>query len=109
MRFHDLRHTSATLMVIAGVHLKQMGARLGHADIHTTAKYSHLIRGLDRRGAERLARAIRAGEAEAWRRPRQAYERLSAGTAAQRRPGPRAGSARPGGARAPVPYWYAYW
>jgi hypothetical protein len=33
VRFHDLRHTSATLMLIAGVHLKQMGARLGHADI----------------------------------------------------------------------------
>jgi hypothetical protein len=64
VRFHDLRHTSATLMVIAGVRLKQMGARLGHADIQTTAKYAHLSRGLDRDAAERLARANRAGEAE---------------------------------------------
>ncbi|MDQ3701517.1 MAG: site-specific integrase, partial [Chloroflexota bacterium] len=64
VRFHDLRHTSATLMVIAGVHIKQMGARLGHADIHTTAKYSHLVRGLDRDAAERLGGALRAGEAE---------------------------------------------
>jgi integrase len=80
VRFHDLRHTSATLMVIAGVHLKQMGARLGHADIHTTAKYSHLIRGLDREAAERLARAIRAGEPEGVAAAQAYLESLSART-----------------------------
>jgi hypothetical protein len=99
VRFHDLRQTSATLMLIAGVHLKQMGARLGHADIHTTAKYSHLVRGLDGEAAERLARAIRTGEsegaaaAEAYLKSRKARAEQSSD-----RPG-RGGSRRSSGTR----------
>jgi len=36
IRFHDLRHTSATLMLKAGLHPKVVSERLGHADIATT-------------------------------------------------------------------------
>ncbi|WP_368859038.1 tyrosine-type recombinase/integrase [Cohnella sp. GbtcB17] len=35
MRFHDLRHTSATLLINQGVHAKTIAGRLGHADIRT--------------------------------------------------------------------------
>jgi integrase len=36
IRFHDLRHTSATLLINRGVHAKIISSRLGHADIRTT-------------------------------------------------------------------------
>ena len=35
-RFHDLRHTAATLMLAAGVHPKVVSEMLGHADVQIT-------------------------------------------------------------------------
>ncbi|MGH2403299.1 MAG: site-specific integrase, partial [bacterium] len=44
IRFHDLRHTHAGLLVAAGVHPKAIQARLGHASITTTLNtYGHLM------------------------------------------------------------------
>ena len=44
IRFHDLRHTHASLLIAAGVHPKAMQARLGHASITTTLNtYGHLM------------------------------------------------------------------
>ena len=43
-RFHDLRHTHATVLLSAGVHPKIVQERLGHSSIKTTLDtYSHLI------------------------------------------------------------------
>jgi len=43
-RFHDLRHTQASLMLAAGADLKVIQQRLGHADFATTANtYTHLL------------------------------------------------------------------
>lgn len=43
-RFHDLRHTHATVLLSAGVHPKIVQERLGHSSIKTTIDtYSHLI------------------------------------------------------------------
>ncbi len=43
IRFHDLRHSCASLMLVTGVPLKQIQEWLGHSDISTTANiYSHL-------------------------------------------------------------------
>ncbi len=42
IRFHDLRHTSATLMLANGEHPKIVQERLGHADIAMTMRYSHV-------------------------------------------------------------------
>ena len=43
MRFHDLRHSCASLLLANDVPLKQIQEWLGHSDIGTTANiYSHL-------------------------------------------------------------------
>ena len=43
IRFHDLRHSCASLLLKQGVPMKQIQAWLGHSDISTTANiYAHL-------------------------------------------------------------------
>ena len=43
IRFHDLRHTCASLLFAQGVSLKEIQAWLGHSAIGTTANiYTHL-------------------------------------------------------------------
>jgi len=43
LRFHDLRHTAAGLLIAQGAHPKEIQARLGHASITTTLNtYGHL-------------------------------------------------------------------
>ena len=43
MRFHDLRHSCASLLFAQGVSLKEIQAWLGHSTIGTTANiYTHL-------------------------------------------------------------------
>jgi integrase len=43
LRFHDLRHSCAGLLIAQGVHPKEIQARLGHASITTTLNtYGHL-------------------------------------------------------------------
>ena len=44
VRFHDLRHTHATLLLTSGVPVHVVSARLGHASIQTTVDtYGHVI------------------------------------------------------------------
>lgn len=44
IRFNDLRHTAATLMLQQGIHPKVVQERLGHADISLTLNtYSHVL------------------------------------------------------------------
>jgi integrase len=44
IRFHDLRHTCASLLLLANVHPKVVSERLGHASIEITLNtYSHLL------------------------------------------------------------------
>jgi integrase len=46
-RFHDLRHTCATLMLCEGVHIKIVQELLGHADVTITLNtYSHVLPGM---------------------------------------------------------------
>ena len=40
--FHDLRHSSASEMINAGIDLYTVGAVLGHKDARSTQRYSHL-------------------------------------------------------------------
>jgi integrase len=44
IRFHDLRHTAATLMIQQNIHPKVVQERLGHSDISLTLNtFSHLL------------------------------------------------------------------
>jgi integrase len=55
IRFHDLRHTAATLMLQQGIHPKIVQERLGHADISMTLNiYSHVLPSMQEEAAEKL-------------------------------------------------------
>ena len=44
MRFHDLRHAAATLLMSEGVPIKAVSELLGHSDVSTTLRiYSHVL------------------------------------------------------------------
>jgi len=42
IRFHDLRHTSATYAALAGASNRQLAAHLGHKTLSMVSRYSHL-------------------------------------------------------------------
>ena len=55
IRFHDLRHTAATLMLQQGTHPKIVQERLGHSDISMTLNtYSHVLPVMQDEVAEKL-------------------------------------------------------
>lgn len=56
---HELRHTSATLMILNGVPLEVVSEQLGHASITTTANlYGHLTPGMIKRYTDEVERWI---------------------------------------------------
>ncbi len=60
VRFHDLRHSHATQMLLAGVHPKVAQERLGHSTITTTFDlYSHVTETMQTDAAARLDAAFR--------------------------------------------------
>lgn len=55
LRFHDLRHTHATLMLMQGVHPKVISDRLGHSTVKLTmGTYSHVLPGIQREAAQKM-------------------------------------------------------
>lgn len=55
VRLHDLRHTSATLLVAQNVHAKIISERLGHRKIATTMDiYGHALPSADKEAGEKL-------------------------------------------------------
>lgn len=63
VRFHDLRDAHANLMIGAGIHLKVVQERLGHAAFKVTADtYSHLLQGAQADAAERVDELLRKPE-----------------------------------------------
>ncbi len=59
IRFHDPRHTCATLLLAAGVHPKIVQERLGHESIAMTLDlYSHVSMTMQQEAAERLERLL---------------------------------------------------
>jgi integrase len=66
LRFHDLRHTYAALMVAAGAHPKLLQAQLGHTSINVTLNtYGHLFPDAFADVGEALDRLVRAAAARA--------------------------------------------
>ncbi len=62
VRFHDLRHTAATLMLKAGIHPKIVSERLGHSTISITLDtYSHVLPDMQRDAAISLDAILAAG------------------------------------------------
>lgn len=56
IRFHDLRHTHATMALAAGVHPKVVSDRLGHANVSITLDvYSHAVPAMEAEAAETVA------------------------------------------------------
>lgn len=60
VRMHDLRHSYASIAAAGGVPLQMVGALLGHADVKTTQRYSHLADTPVRRAADRISGEIHA-------------------------------------------------
>jgi integrase len=59
IRFHDLRHTCATLLLTKGVHPKIVSEMLGHSSIAITLDtYSHVIPGLGEVAASAMEDAL---------------------------------------------------
>ena len=55
IRLYDLRHTHATLLLLAGVHPKVVSERLGHSSIVITLNtYSHVLPNMQQEAAEKL-------------------------------------------------------
>ena len=58
IRFHDLRHTCATLLLSGGHHPKLVQDLLGHASVALTLdRYSHVLPGM----GDQTAKAMEAG------------------------------------------------
>ena len=58
-RLHDLRHVHATLLLQAGVPVKVVSERLGHAQISLTLDiYAHVLPAMDADAADRFAAAV---------------------------------------------------
>jgi len=69
LRFHDLRHTSATLSIAAGASTRELMARLGHSSSAAALRYQHVMAGRDAAIAAALDELIEAASALAERPP----------------------------------------
>jgi integrase len=58
IRFHDLRHSSASLLVNMGFTLKEIQEWLGHSNISSTNIYAHLEYRSKERMADKVDRAL---------------------------------------------------
>jgi len=55
MRFHDLRHSAATMLLAMGVPIKVVQELLGHSDISTTLNaYGHVLASMQQEAMEKL-------------------------------------------------------
>ncbi|HEY4037054.1 MAG TPA: tyrosine-type recombinase/integrase [Ktedonobacteraceae bacterium] len=63
MRFHDLRHSAATILLTMGVHPKVVQELLGHSTIAMTMDtYSHLLPSMQKDAANKMDSAFQFGD-----------------------------------------------
>jgi integrase len=65
IRFHDLRHTAATLLLLANVPAKVVSELLGHSNVGITLNryshvYSHVLPSMRRDASAAMERMLRA-------------------------------------------------
>lgn len=59
IRFHDLRHAHATLLIQKNVNSKIVSDRLGHSNITTTLNiYAHTLKEMDREAGEKITEML---------------------------------------------------
>ena len=67
LRFHDLRHTYASLLIDQGENIKYIQNQIGHASIKVTLDiYGHLMKGVNKEAASRLGNAIFEQDVAKW-------------------------------------------
>lgn len=55
LKFHELRHTNASLLIAQGVDIRTISGRLGHSKTSiTTYVYGHMLKKPDREAADKL-------------------------------------------------------
>ena len=65
IRFHDLRHTHASLLLEQGIHPKVVSERLGHSQISITLDtYTHVIPSLQEQATDQFDKLIFGDENE---------------------------------------------
>ncbi len=65
IRFHDLRHTHACLLLRVGVNPKVVSERLGHSSVaFTLDTYAHAMPGMQPEAAEMYSRLVFDGQAD---------------------------------------------
>lgn len=65
IRFHDLRHTYASLLIAQGEHPKYIQTQMGHSSINVTMDtYGHMMETVNQDAASRLGRAVLGEENE---------------------------------------------
>jgi integrase len=65
VRFHDLRHTAATLAAATGATTKELMARMGHTSPAVAFRYQHVMADRDAQiaaGLDRLAKRVMSGK-----------------------------------------------
>ena len=74
LRFHDLRHTAATLAAATGATTRELMARIGHSSPAAALRYQHVMKDRDKAVAavlDGLAHAADATGAQMARRRRK--------------------------------------
>jgi integrase len=72
LRFHDLRHSAATLALAAGANTRELMERMGHTSPQVALRYQHVMAGRDQAIAAALDELVQAAATLPPERPAEA-------------------------------------